>query len=70
MLWVVANIKIRTWDMAQKLVRQSLDNDSQNTSIKENVASYVSPYWLASGLLTNDQRRMRNDMRREFKIKT
>ena len=69
MLWAVANIKIHSWDMAQKLMRQSLDNDAQNTSRKEDIASYVLPCWLVSEYLTKDQGSMRNQMRKQVKIK-
>ena len=42
MLWAVANIKIPQGDIAQKLMRQSLENDAQNTNKEVNVASKVS----------------------------
>ena len=43
MLWAVANIKIPQGDITQKLMRQSLENDAQNTNKKFNIASNVSP---------------------------
>ena len=69
MLWAVSNIKIRSWNMAHKLMRQLLDNDAQNTSRKENVASYVSPCWLVNEYLTKDQGSMINKIISKVNIK-
>ena len=57
--------------MTQKLMKQPVINDAQNTSMKANVASSVSLCWLASKCLTKEsQKHGEFDMRREFKIKT
>ena len=41
MLWAEANIKIPQGDKAQKLMRLSLENDTQNTHKVMNIASKV-----------------------------
>ena len=48
MLWEIVNIKITKGDTSQKLMRQSLKSNAQNTIKEANVALIMSPCQLTN----------------------